>query len=387
MSGRLLLSLLPGEERVLRVDEEGQLQWIRILRGDRPGAGGDLVLGRVMTLDPGLNAAFVEIGLERPGLLPLKRKRQALREGQAVVVRLSRAPSEEKGARLSLLPEHPIPPDAAPPRLLASGDDPFETLRAEAAPPEEIVIDDLATYTRARQTLKDRADLLAALRLHAGPGPLLDEGLQAEILQLLQPLVPLPGGGNLLIEPVRTLTAIDVNAGRHKGSGAGRALEVNLEAAHALARQLRLRDLSGRILIDFLEMEGRRQREQLAAFLKEELAEDPEAVQLLPPRGQLFELTRRRRRPPLHELLARRCGLGGSGWERDPTALAYELLRQVAGLPATAKVQLLLAREVEAALLGPAAAARAAVEARRGSKLAWQAEAGRHPDESEIVLG
>lgn len=386
MSGRLLLSFLPGEKRILRLDEEGRLQWIRVLRADRPGAGGDLVLGRVLTLDPGLNAAFVDIGLERPGLLPLGRKPARPQEGQAILVRLSRAPSNEKGARLSLVREAPLPEGVQPPCLLASGDDPFEVLRAESEPPEAIVIDDLATFNQARRQLKDRPDLLAALKLHSGPGPLLDADLQMELAQLLEPYVPLPGGGNLLIEPVRTLTAIDVNAGSHKGTGNRRAVEVNREAALEAARQIRLRELSGRILIDFLEMEGRREREALADFLRLQFASDPEPVQVYPPRGQLFEITRRRTRPALHELLARRCGLGGSGWVRDPTAVAFELLRRVAGLPASARFRLLVAPEVGEALEGAAAAARQAVEERRGSSLRWQVEAARAADESDIVL-
>lgn len=387
MSGRLLLSVLPGEQRVLRLDSHERLQWVRVLRDDHPGAAGDLVLGRVLTLDPGLNGAFVDIGLERPGLLPLGRKRDRPAEGQALVVRLSRAPAEEKGARLARVAEAHVPAGMKPPRLLKSGDDPLEALRAEEAPPEDILVDDLETFTRLRLALKDRPDLLGVLRHHRGPDPLMDDELQAELEALLEPFVPLPGGGSLLIEPVRTLTAIDVNAGRHGGSGLRRAAEVNREAAAEIARQLRMRDLSGRILIDFLEMEGRQEREALAVFLREQLATDPEPVQLFPPRGQLFELTRRRRRPPLHELLARRCGLGGGGWERDPVAVAYELLRRVVAAPVTARIELLVAAEVGKALGGAAATAREAVEKRRGSPVAWRIEPARAIDQNEIVIG
>ena len=228
--------------------------------------------------------------------------------------------------------------------MLASGDDPFEVLRAESEPPEEIVIDDLATFNQARRQLKDRPDLLAASEAAQRTRALLDADLQMELAQLLEPYVPLPGGGNLLIEPVRTLTAIDVNAGSHKGTGNRRAVEVNREAALEAARQIRLRELSGRILIDFLEMEGRREREALADFLRLQFASDPEPVQAYPPRGQLFEITRRRTRPALHELLARRCGLGGSGWVRDPTAVAFEPCRW--RLASSARFRLLVAPEV-----------------------------------------
>jgi ribonuclease G len=386
MSGRLLLSALPGEQRVFRLDSQDRLKWLRILREDRPGAAGDLMLGRVETLDPGLNAAFVDIGLQRPGLLPLSKRRVRPNEGETVAVRISRAPSDDKGARLVPAGDLPLTGEGRVPRLLKSGDDPVEMLRAEQDPPQEILVDDLETYTRVRHALRDRPELLDGLQHHRGPQPLIDAVLAQELEALLQPFVPLPGGGSLLIEPVRTLTAIDVNAGRHPGSGARRAVEVNREAATEIVRQLRLRDLSGRILIDFLEMEGRREREALAAFLRERLADDPEPVQLFPPRGQLFELTRRRSRPPLHELLARRCGMGGGGWERDPVAVAYELLRQVAAAPATAHFELRVAPAVSDSLSGQAAAARAAIEARRGGKVIWKVEPARGIDESELVL-
>lgn len=387
MSGRLLLSVLPGETRAARLDAEEELLWLRVLRADRPGAAGDLILGRITALDPGLNAAFVEIGLERPGLLPLGRGRRRPSEGEAVAVRIARAPAEDKGARLAFAAGVAVPPGAAPPRLLAAGDDPVELLRAEAAPPDEVLIDEMESYAALRRRLADRPELAERVSLHRGPGALFSESLEAEIEALLQPYVPLPGGGSLLVEPVRTLTAIDVNAGSHGGSGTRRSVEVNREAALEIVRQLRLRDLSGRILIDFLEMPGRGERDALAALLRERLADDPEPVQLFPPRGALFELTRRRSRPPLHELLGRRCGLGGGGWSRDPAALAFELLRRVAALPPTARPRLLLAPEVAAALQGPAAAALAAVEARRGVSLAVKIEAGRATDAAEIVLG
>lgn len=387
MSGRLLLAVLPGETRAARLDAGEELLWLRVLRADRPGSAGDLILGRVSALDAGLNAAFVEIGLERPGLLPLSRGRPRPTEGEALAVRIARAPGEDKGARLAFAAGVVPPSGVTPPRLLTAGDDPVELLRAEAEPPEEILVDDFESHAALRRRLADRPELAERLRLHRGPGALFPESLEAEIEALLQPYVPLPGGGGLLVEPVRTLTAIDVNAGSHAAAGARRSVEVNREAAVAVARQLRLRDLSGRILIDFLEMPGRGEREALAALLRDCLADDPEPVQLFPPRGALFELTRRRSRPPLHELLGRRCGLGGSGWARDPAALAFELLRRVVALPPTARPRLLLAPELAAALRGPAAAALAAVEARRGLSLAVEIEAGRAVDAAEIVLG
>ena len=108
-----------------------------------------------------------------------------------------------------------------------------------------------------------------------------------------------PGGGSLIIEPTAALTAIDVN-------GAGRPLEVDLAAAREVARQLRLRRIGGTVVIDFVDLESKRDRARLHAALRQALADDPATVQLYPmsPLG-LVELSRQRLGPSLAELLGR----------------------------------------------------------------------------------
>ncbi|MFD1381422.1 ribonuclease E/G [Fodinicurvata halophila] len=202
-----------------------------------------------------------------------------------------------------------------------------------------------------------------------GPAALFDDGLEAEIEALLLPEVRLAGGGGLLIEPVRTLTAIDVNSGRQDGRGGARrkALEVNLEAAAEIARQVDLRDLSGRIVVDFLEMAGKRERDQLMEALRAAVADDPEPVQVQPLRGSgLAELTRRRSRPPLHEVLCAPVGLGGCGWAKSAATRAFELVRALDARPAGATPRVRVTPAVAAALAGPAADALARLEERRG---------------------
>ena len=127
------------------------------------------MLGRVETLDPGLNAAFVDIGLQRPGLLPLSKRRVRPNEGETVAVRISRAPSDDKGARLVPAGDLPLTGEGRVPRLLKSGDDPVEMLRAEQDPPQEILVDDLETYTRVRHALRDRLSFSMGSSTTAGP--------------------------------------------------------------------------------------------------------------------------------------------------------------------------------------------------------------------------
>ncbi|MDX1540557.1 MAG: ribonuclease E/G, partial [Geminicoccaceae bacterium] len=126
----------------------------------------------------------------------------------------------------------------------------------------------------------------------------------------LAPEVPLAGGGSLLIEPTSALTVIDVN-----GHGR-RALEIDLEAATEIGRQLRLRRIGGIVVVDFIDLEHRAERERLHAALKRAFAADPLPVEVLPmTRLGLVQLTRQRRGPSLAQMLTRACPTcGGQGW-------------------------------------------------------------------------
>ena len=378
MAAELIVSVLPGERRaaVLRDDE---LDDLLILRDGPSGEGGvpqagDLFLARVQRFDKGLDGAFVDLGLERPGLLPKREMTGDLPpEGTALVVKVLRAPADDKGARVSAkgMSATGVTAEAqglkAPARL-AGGAGPLAGL-VERTKPRRVVCDDAALLKQ----MKDWAGGDCEAALHSAATPLFEaEGLEAEVEALLDPRSELPDGGFLLVEPGRTLTAIDVNAGRSDGrSGqAAQAKAVNLAAVPAIARQLRLRALSGLIVVDFLEMKSPDDRKALAAALRRAVADDPEPCQVfgVSPSG-LLEMTRRRGRPPLHELLCRPCGLGGSGREKTPETLAYEALRAiVAGVlgKAVAAVTLRAAPGVVAALRGPQAEALAAVERRLG---------------------
>lgn len=363
MSGRLLISAWPGETRVARLDARDDLSFLRILREPRAPALDDIYYARVTRLDKGLNAAFVDLGTGPPGFLPLGKTVARPAEGAALTLRVTRAPAEDKGAKLAPA-EVELPAEATPPACLQRGEELTALVRGLAQADDEIVCDDTDLRARLRAAGVEAA-------FHMGPAPLFDDALEAEIEALLVPEVTLAGGGGLLVEPVRTLTAIDVNSGRQDGRGGARrkALEVNLEAAGEIARQLRLRDLSGRIVVDFLEMAGKREREQLMEALRTAVAEDPEPVQIQPLRGSgLAELTRRRSRPPLHEVLCEPVGPGGCGWRKSATTRAFELLRALDARPPQANPRVRVSPAVAAALAGPAAAALARLEERRGAR-------------------
>jgi ribonuclease G len=190
-----------------------------------------------------------------------------------------------------------------PPSLLASPPEPLPRLLLEHFDPEleRIVLGDRALLIQARRCLEqslprwrsfaERLEYLPDAFEATGAAEQLDEALGRE--------VALPGGGSLIIEPTAALTAIDVN-------GAGRPLEVDLAAAREVARQLRLRRIGGIVVIDFIDLESKRERVRLEATLRAALADDPAVIQLYPmsPLG-LVELSRQRLGPCLAQLLRR----------------------------------------------------------------------------------
>ena len=391
MSRILAVSAQPGELRAAWLTD-GRLTGLTLRCEHAPAYADRVYLGRVASLDAALGAAFVEIGLARPGFLPLAEAPKGLSQGEAVAVRVKREPPadprEAKGARLSAWrgglpgPLAAVAARAEPPALLHDPGDPLAALQSAPELPEEIVIDDEASHARARQALAARPEGLERLRLDLEPEPLFERlGIEAEIEALLEPEVALPSGGGLLIEPGRTLTAVDVNAGRHgAGGAAGQALAVDLEAAAVLARQIRLRNLSGLLVVDFLALREPAARRRVAEVLREGLRGDPNPARIQTPRPSgLLEMTRRRAGPPLHEILAEPCGRCAAGWVPSAPSLAFQALRRLrpraAGRPLR-RLGLVAAPAVAAALEGPCAAARAALEARLGRTLALESDPG-----------
>ncbi len=375
MSGRLLLSILPGELRAARLNAAGRLEDYLVQRADGGAAVGDVWAARVGRLQKGLGA-FLDLGDSRPALLDWADCPRAATEGAVLVVRIARLPRAGKGAKVKPAePPRPIPRDAALPLRLARGDDPLDLLGRDLA---EVLCDNGGWLPELRRRLPETV----AVRLAGPRPPLFDPELEAELAGLLAREVSLPGGGRLLVEPVETLTAIDVDSGGGPAAGQG-ALETNLEAAGEIARQVRLRALSGLIVVDFLELRGRGQRERLHTALKRAFADDPVETSVFPPLPSgLVEIARQRRRPPLHELLCRQAG-----WQPSAETRAYEALRLALAQPPAARLGLALSPDAAAALDGPLAEARHAVEARLGTPLRLLARPQAPGQPPEILTG
>ena len=386
----------PGELRAAVRDDDGTLRDLFLARAEVPNPVGDRFLGRVTAWHPGLGVAFVELGLARPGILPLKRGQPRPREGETVRVAVIRAPSADKGAKLARV----------------SDSDAAASPGGQAAPARLSTAPRLGTFLR-RHTLDSvtlaGAEAEAALRaeapeLHAdavrrpeSADAFAEAGLDAALDALLAPAVDLPGGGRLWVEPVRTLTAIDLDSGADGGAeggaegGAGRsAAGANHAAVPEIARQIRLRGLSGLIVVDFLDPGTRAERSAVAAALRTALDADPEIseVSAMRPSG-LVEIARQRLRPALHELLATPCGHAGSGWAKTPATVAREALRAVeaaANASPAARWRLSAAPSVLAALGGPVAPARAALERRLGGALILEeAQAATAPESYDVT--
>lgn len=194
--------------------------------------------------------------------------------------------------------------DAPPPadlsaRIPGERDPIAKALRDNGATLDEVILDD-RTMARALQDEMDRRQERIRVRWHSGPMPAFDiDDVSGQVGTALAPRIVLPSGVEVLFEPGETLTAIDVDsgsAGARQGRAPRRPVEVNLEAAPAIAQQLRLRNLGGAVVIDFVTMRSAYDRDKVQAALAEAVKDDPVPTQLYGfTRLGLFELTRARR--------------------------------------------------------------------------------------------
>lgn len=439
MTAKLLIECSPGEVRAYLV-AEGRLGDIRIERDlDEPRLQ-EIWLGRIVGLLPAMPAALVDLGEERPALLeardlPKGMEFASLHEGQAVIVQVRRAAQGGKSTGLTMRVRlvgsgavlrpfgqegekterrggrEPAPEDIAPlerrwTEILARSAKAKPPERLEAAgkaidlilaafaetPLEAIVLDDRGVQASARHwCLAHRPEIADAVTYEAGS--LLDRHeISDQVETLFTPRVALPGGGAITIEPVTAATFIDVDSGTASLSKSeardpeALALKVNLEAAEEVARQLRLRNLAGAVVVDFISLQRRDRRDAVLARLRESLRGDTCApdVKGWTKLGHI-ELTRRRERAPLHEILYERRV--GGGLVPKLETLALEALRRAARegeADASRPLSLAVHPGIAGLLEGPMLDARRELERRLGRPIDLASEPQRAPESFDI---
>ena len=491
MSVEVLINVAPAETRAALV-EDGIVQELYIERSRRRGLVSNLYQGRVMRVLPGMQAAFIDIGLERTaflhaadvaspppdetvvGLMPLgaatvEDVRRLLSAGDDILVQVIKDPIGTKGARLTTYITLParflvylprgdgigvsarIEDEAERQRLKAAvaqlrgqeTDGGFilrtaaqavsiESLRedmeylrklwrhvrarATAAAPGTLVHEDLPLPLRilrdelsrgvarvlvdsaaehARMTAFAREFMpatAARIELHAGPRPIFDlHAVEEEITRALERKVPLKSGGHLVIDQREAMTTIDVNTGGYVGH---RNLEettfrTNLEAAASIGRQLRLRNLGGIIIIDFIDMHDESHRRQVLAALEHSLAGDRAQTRIvnLSPLG-LVEMTRKRTRESLEHLLCEPCrSCEGRGFVKTPETVCNEIFREIQrhGRSAGRELLVLAHADVVERMLEAEAAALGELRAQIGLPIRLQVESLYGVDQFDIL--
>jgi ribonuclease G len=496
VSEEILINVTPRETRV-GVVENGVLQEVHVERALRRGYVGNVYRGRVSRVMPGMQAAFVEIGLERAaflhandivramptlisegaenGSMPTPPISELVHEGQDIVVQVVKDPISSKGARLTthlsipsrylvLLPYAKmigvsvrIEDEAERTRLkdlmleltgadaLGNGHLGYIVRTNAEGQTREALAEDLAYLGRVWQSIREdmvrvsvgqrvyedlslplralrdlmRADvekvrvdsretfertvnftrqfmpeLAERIEHYAGERPIFDlYGVEDEIQRALKKEVPLKSGGYLIIDQTEAMTTIDVNTGAFLGH---RNLEetvykTNLEAAQAAARQLRLRNLGGIIIIDFIDMTDAEHKRQVLRMLEKSLAHDhaKTTVYEMSHLG-LVEMTRKRTVESLERQLCEPCpACEGRGSVKTAETVTYEIFREITRAVRqfeAEKLLVLAATRVVGRILDEESAAVAELEEFTGKTIRFQAEEHYAQEQYDVVL-
>lgn len=422
MSEEILINVTPQETRVA-VLAQGIVQELHIERGTSRGLVGNVYLGKVCRILPGMQSAFVDVGLERTAFLHIADIRQSreageekpiervLSEGQSVVVQVIKDPIGSKGARLATeisiagrmlvyLPQEKhigisqrigdeVGRESLRERLnalLAADEQGGYIVRtiAEKATDAEFAAD-IAYLRKLWSDIRDKAKTAAAPSLlyrelslservlrdlvnsetqrividsretvhhllafaeeyTPSVAPLIDHyngertlfdlhGVEEEIQKALSRRVELKSGGYLIFDQTEAMTTIDVNTGGFVGvrNFDDTVFKTNLEAAQAIARQLRLRNLGGIIIVDFIDMQNEEHRKAVLAEFQKALERDHTRLTVngFTALG-LVEMTRKRTRESLAHVLCEPCPTcGGRGEVKTACSVAYEILREI----------------------------------------------------------
>jgi ribonuclease E len=249
-----------------------------------------------------------------------------------------------------------IKKQAAPVDIYEESDMIIRTIRdIFTADVDAIFIDEPAAHERAKEFLQIvMPRYVSRLQLYEGKEPLFQKyNLDEEITRINQRQVPLRGGGSLVIDQTEAMVAIDVNSGnfRTDGSAEDSAFQLNQIAAKEIARQLRLRDLGGVVVNDFIDMRKDRHRRTVEHTLRDAVKRDRARTKILrtSPFG-LIEMTRQRIRPSLKRSVYKECpACSGSGQVKSAESMAIEVVRKLlqrSHLEQVAKVTVTVEEEV-----------------------------------------
>ncbi len=423
MPEEILINFTPQETRVA-VMYQGAAQELHIERTSSRGLVGNVYVGRICRILPGMQSAFIDVGLERTAFLhvadiwearqngePAKPIERMLFEGQSILVQVIKDPIGTKGARLSTqvsiagrmlvyLPQEKhigisqridkeadrealrekitrlVPADepggfivrtmaenategelsndieylrriwrdihaqartAAPPAILYQELSLSQRVLRDFVNPEtaRIVIDSRENFQRLTTFAAEYTPTVAPLLFHyTGERPLFDlHGVEDEIEKALARRVELKSGGYLIIDQTEAMTTIDVNTGGFVGvrNFDDTIFKTNLEAAQTIARQLRLRNLGGIIITDFIDMENEEHKSAVLNEFNKALMRDHTRLTVngFTALG-LVEMTRKRTRESLAHVLCQECPTcQGRGEVKTARTVCYEILREL----------------------------------------------------------
>jgi ribonuclease G len=494
MKRALIINAVSREVRVALLEDDLPAE-IFIQRASSPTVLGNIYRGRVSNVLPGMQSAFVDIGLERDAFLyvtdllpspgeaepgaggeetaPAAASRRGppieslLREGEELVVQITKEALGSKGPRVTtqiaipgrtlvylpgasfrsvsrrieteqeksrLLQAAALLPGyggyivrtaaagidasileqesrelvreweeirrsssaAAAPALLRSQTElPLKVLRDLLSPEmDRILVDDDGMFRKCRE-FAEAIDPAYALRVekYNGSEEIFEAfGVEKELERALRRRVWLPSGGYIVIHPTEALVAIDVNTGKYVGKSRFEetALKTNLEAAREIVRQVRLRDLGGILVVDFIDLEEEESRRRLAEALETALKSDRARSRVLTISDfGLVEITRQRLKRSLGDLLCRSCPTcRGSGRIRSADTMRFQIqreLRKAVPLLGGGSAVVRAHPEVAAALLADLESLRGDPDPGFGPQLEVEAVPEFHPEYYEIV--
>ena len=282
--------------RVALFDENRRLVSVHYDDVTRPYLDDTVILGRVRTISKGLEAAFVDIGHTHDGFLPLKTvapEHMPLTEGKEVMVRITRAPIGEKGAKLDgrVLTRRPEGRVQVPSIVTPAPPAISRTLRDAGDRPVKIWVID----GRFRQEILHYVREENIFEIARAPENDLLEQIDTQLDEAAGPMFNMPGGGRLYVEMTKALTSIDVDSSNTPEMSRNYRLEVNKRAARETYRLCTLLELGGSVLVDFLNLSSEKERQDFQAYLEDVFSYDMTEHDVMPiSRSGLVEIVRKR---------------------------------------------------------------------------------------------